>query len=234
MMPFESDWKNKLLGIQTRWFLCFMNNDHCRRSRYLQCIFVLIYCVSVHNHYFHVKGACTSYTGGGGGGGRLWWGSSGEVSAAAAPVRTRPANWYSYFISTISLVLDEWWVFYLNIQLQLKRHKLSALGELFEDEDRARQKAWWAAAQVPSPPVRTSREKWICTEASLLYYLLIVDPMTWWWEKRDLMPVLANIAPKYLCVQASSTPSERVSHSAERASISPEKADMLLFLKKNS
>lgn len=48
------------------------------------------------------------------------------------------------------------------------------------------------------------------------------------------MPVLANIAPKYLCVQASSTPSERVSHSAERASISPEKADMLLFLKKNS
>lgn len=154
MMPFESDWKNKLLGIQTRWFLYFMNNDHCRRSRYLQCIFVLIYCVSVHNHYFHVKGACTSYTGGGGGGGRLWWGSSGQVSAAAAPVRPRPANWYSYFISTISLVLDEWWVFYLNIQLQLKRHKLSALGELFEDEDRARQKAWWAAAQVPSPTVK--------------------------------------------------------------------------------
>lgn len=174
MMPFESDWKNKLLGIQTRWFLYFMNNDHCRRSRYLQCIFVLIYCVSVHNHYFHVKGACTSYTGGGGGR-RWWWGSSGEVSAAAAPVRPRPANWYSYFISTISLVLDEWWVFYLNIQLQLKRHKLSALGELFEDEDRARQKAWWAAAQVPSPPVRRSREKWICTEASLLYYLQLTQ-----------------------------------------------------------
>lgn len=80
---------------------------------------------------------------------RVFW-----SSAAAAPVRPRPANWYSYFISTISLVLDEWWVFYLNIQLQLKRHKLSALGELFEDEDRARQKAWWAAAQVPSPTVK--------------------------------------------------------------------------------
>lgn len=232
MMPFESDWKNKLLGIQTRWFLYFMNNDHCRRSRYLQCIFVLIYCVSVHNHYFHVKGACTSHTGGGGGGGRWWWGSSGEVSAAAAPVRPRPANWYSYFISTISLVLDEWWVFYLNIQLQLKRHKLSALGELFEDEDRARQKAWWAAAQVPSPPVRRSREKWICTEASLLYYLQLTQ-----WHgggKRGTWCQCLQTLPLNICVQASSTPSERVSHSAERASISPEKADMLLFLKKNS
>lgn len=231
MMPFESDWKNKLLGIQTRWFLYFMNNDHCRRSRYLQCIFVLIYCVSVHNHYFHVKGACTSYTGGGGGR-RWWWGSSGEVSAAAAPVRPRPANWYSYFISTISLVLDEWWVFYLNIQLQLKRHKLSALGELFEDEDRARQKAWWAAAQVPSPPVRRSREKWICTEASLLYYLQLTQ-----WHgggKRGTWCQCLQTLPLNICVQASSTPSERVSHSAERASISPEKADMLLFLKKNS
>lgn len=117
----------------------------------------------------------------------------------------------------------------MNIQLQLKRHKLSALGELFEDEDRARQKAWWAAAQVPSPTVKK-----MDLYRSLPAVLSSVDPMTWWWEKRDLMPVLANIAPKYLCVQASSTPSERVSHSAERASISPEKADMLLFLKKNS
>lgn len=66
-----------------------------------------------------------------------------------------------------------------------------------------------------------------------------VDPILWWWQKRDRMPVLSNSAKKYLCVQASSTPSERVFSTAgdtvsvERARLLPEKMDMLVFLKKN-
>lgn len=65
------------------------------------------------------------------------------------------------------------------------------------------------------------------------------DPVLWWWQKRDTLPLLHSVAQIYLCAQASSTPSERVfstagdTISAERSRILPEKADMLVFLHKN-
>ncbi|XP_072772727.1 E3 SUMO-protein ligase ZBED1-like [Nerophis lumbriciformis] len=61
----------------------------------------------------------------------------------------------------------------------------------------------------------------------------------WWFGKRDTLPLLYDLVQTYLCVQASSTPSERVFSTAgdtiseERVRLDPEKADMLIFLKKN-
>ncbi|KAK0131561.1 Zinc finger BED domain-containing protein 1 [Merluccius polli] len=65
------------------------------------------------------------------------------------------------------------------------------------------------------------------------------DPAAWWWNHQKSYPLLADLAFSYLCVQASSTPSERVFSTAgdticpERARILPEKADMIIFLNKN-
>lgn len=65
------------------------------------------------------------------------------------------------------------------------------------------------------------------------------DPAAWWWNQRMTYPLMSNMAFLYLCVQASSTPSERVFSTAgdticaERSRIQPEKADMLIFLNKN-
>lgn len=65
------------------------------------------------------------------------------------------------------------------------------------------------------------------------------DPVLWWWQKRDTLPLLYDVAQKYLYAQASSTPSERVCSTAgdtisvEHSSILTEKADMLVFLHKN-
>ncbi|KAL3058041.1 hypothetical protein OYC64_010257 [Pagothenia borchgrevinki] len=65
------------------------------------------------------------------------------------------------------------------------------------------------------------------------------DAAAWWWNMRTTYPCLSDMAFSYLCVQASSTPSERVFSTAgdticaERSRILPEKADMLVFLNKN-
>ena len=64
-------------------------------------------------------------------------------------------------------------------------------------------------------------------------------PLTWWGQHQHRMPVLANFAKKILCIPATSVPSERVFSTAggivtsQRASISSENVDMLIFLKKN-
>ncbi len=54
---------------------------------------------------------------------------------------------------------------------------------------------------------------------------------------KGTLPMLADLATRYLCVQASSTPSERTFSTAEdiisqeQACLSPEKGDMLILLK---
>ena len=69
--------------------------------------------------------------------------------------------------------------------------------------------------------------------------LSTVDPVNWWWDMRITLPALSSLAARYLCVQASATPSERTFSTAgdtisqERACLLPDKADMLIFLKKN-
>ena len=66
-----------------------------------------------------------------------------------------------------------------------------------------------------------------------------IHPLTYWLGKKTLWPCLVDLACKYLSIPPSSVPSERLFSSAadivsqERNRILPDKAEMLLFLKKN-
>lgn len=65
------------------------------------------------------------------------------------------------------------------------------------------------------------------------------NPLTWWKENAARFPMLQRVAKKYLCVPATSVPSERLFSKAgelvskKRNSIKPKNIDMLLFLNKN-
>ena len=64
--------------------------------------------------------------------------------------------------------------------------------------------------------------------------------MEWWSKKSLFYPHLARLAKRYLCVPASSVPSERIWSLAgnivtkKRAALLPENIDMLVFLNHNS
>ena len=68
---------------------------------------------------------------------------------------------------------------------------------------------------------------------------LTEDPLLWWKSHQHEFPLLACVARRVLCVPGTSVPSERVFStagdviSAQRANLSPENADMLIFLKHN-
>ncbi|CAM4643135.1 unnamed protein product [Leuciscus chuanchicus] len=110
----------------------------------------------------------------------------------------------------------------------VKQKKRTALGELFRR--RGQQAAFHAAAApcLHSPESGARNPAFIEASASF-----------WWWKKSDTLPVLSALAEKYLCVQASSTTSERVFSTAgdtlspERSRILPERANMIIFLHKN-
>lgn len=112
-----------------------------------------------------------------------------------------------------------------------KRQRFSALEELFEAEDRA------ATETKPSVPERVQQE--IELYRNLPAVATSEDAVAWWWDRRDTLPLLSKLSNSYLCIQASSTPCERVfSHagetvSQERLHILPDQADMQIFLQKN-
>ena len=66
------------------------------------------------------------------------------------------------------------------------------------------------------------------------------NPLEWWHASKTKYPILSQIAYKYLCISGTSVPSERMfsatGHltSDRRSRLTPENADILLFLNKNS
>lgn len=62
------------------------------------------------------------------------------------------------------------------------------------------------------------------------------DPLDWWRAHVEEMPMLSKVAKKYLCIPATSAPSERVfstsGHilSPQRSRLSTENVNMLTFL----
>ncbi|XP_041654455.1 uncharacterized protein LOC121517021 [Cheilinus undulatus] len=126
---------------------------------------------------------------------------------------------------------------YSNETLPPKRPKLSALEELFEEEDRAL-KSCTAAETTLSIPERVQQE--IQQYRKLPAIPTSQDALVWWWERRTTLALLSELSNSYLCVQASSTPRERVFSTAgdtvsrERLHIVPERVDMQIFLLKNT
>ena len=66
-----------------------------------------------------------------------------------------------------------------------------------------------------------------------------IDPLVWWREKKNNLPNLAILASKYLCLSATSVPSERLFSDVgnhltnKRNRLSPKAVSDILFLKRN-
>lgn len=123
-------------------------------------------------------------------------------------------------------------------QKKKMRKKRSALEELFEGEERQLQTTTGSTSSILSTAERLDQEVEIYK--GLPAISMREDPVIRWWNKRNVLPMLFKGATGYLCVQASSTPSERVFSTAgntisqDRSRLLPEKANMLIFLQKNS
>ncbi|KAE8280150.1 hypothetical protein D5F01_LYC22292 [Larimichthys crocea] len=65
------------------------------------------------------------------------------------------------------------------------------------------------------------------------------DPLAWWCDNQSRFPLLSKVARKYMCICATSAPSERVFSAAGnivtplRSSLKPQKVNMLVFLTRN-
>ena len=65
------------------------------------------------------------------------------------------------------------------------------------------------------------------------------DPLQWWKVEEKNYPILATLARKYLCICATSSPSERLFSTSgllvtpKRSSLKPDKVNMLVFLSRN-
>ncbi len=85
----------------------------------------------------------------------------------------------------------------------------------------------------------------VAITAELQSYLLSAavdseeNPLFWWKEHAKQFPALSKLAQKYLCIPATSSPSERVFSTGGnivtclRTSLKPESVDRLVFLAKN-
>ncbi|CAH1259126.1 ZBED1 [Branchiostoma lanceolatum] len=116
-----------------------------------------------------------------------------------------------------------------------KKPKLSAMAEIFEDDDEV------VVTDVQPPvPLRLRVQTEILKYKSLAKLKSTDDVISFWQAKVYELPLLSQHARKYLVVPGTSVPSERVFStagdivSAERAALDPDSVNMLLFLNKNT
>lgn len=106
-----------------------------------------------------------------------------------------------------------------------------ALDDLFSDT--------FITKVEPAKPVIDRANEEILAYKSEPVVPLSDNPLLWWKERELRYPLLANVAKYYLCIPATSVPSERVFSKAgqvvndRRASIKPKHVDYLVFLNKN-
>ena len=66
-----------------------------------------------------------------------------------------------------------------------------------------------------------------------------INPLEWWRQHMANFPQVASLAKKYLCIQATSAPSERAFSTSgniitcRRSALKPERVDQLVFLARN-
>ncbi|XP_051797511.1 E3 SUMO-protein ligase ZBED1-like isoform X2 [Acanthochromis polyacanthus] len=97
-------------------------------------------------------------------------------------------------------------------------------------------------AHTPAAVPKTSQEK-VDSELKLYLSLPVIsadeDPLSWWKTRKEEMPLLSKLAKKFMCIPATSVPSERIfstsGHIAcpQRSRLSTENVNMLTFLHHN-
>ncbi|ROL41901.1 Zinc finger BED domain-containing protein 1 [Anabarilius grahami] len=106
----------------------------------------------------------------------------------------------------------------------------SLLGSDGEEEDRANK----------DEDVHTQVRNEVLTYFGKISLAKEENPLLWWKANNDRYPMLARLAKSYLCIPATSTPSERLFSAAgniaskKRATLSQEHVDMLTFLHCNA
>jgi hypothetical protein len=113
------------------------------------------------------------------------------------------------------------------------------LGTLFKNED---QESENTNSQTSSQPSVSTHEK---LQREFLSYVTIPrldfeeNPLDWWKAHSSTYPSLAVFAKRFLCICATSSPSERLFSSSGhivspvRMKLKPDKVNMLTFLSKN-
>ncbi|KAG9280417.1 zinc finger BED domain-containing protein 1-like [Astyanax mexicanus] len=114
-----------------------------------------------------------------------------------------------------------------------------------EDEPPAKKKTLGSYLSKAKPPRGSFTEEERATAELTIYEQEPTvdgddDPLAWWRTNSKRLPIMARLARKYLCVCATSTPSERVFSTAgnvvspSRSHLKPDKVNMLVFLAKNA
>ena len=111
-----------------------------------------------------------------------------------------------------------------------------------EWEDKKKRSTFWSFWDEDDEDIQETSS---AADLELQYYCKMpnlqrtCNPLEWWKAQCHALPELSKLARKFLCIPATSVPSERVFSKAgeivskRRASIKPKHVDMLIFLNKN-
>ena len=95
------------------------------------------------------------------------------------------------------------------------------------------------AAGTPAPTLNEAIQGEIKSYLAGPNAPVTIEPLEWWQQHEPTFPRVSLLAKKYLCIQATSAPSERVFSTGgnivtcQRAVLKPEKVDQLIFLARN-